>query len=460
MIRFYIGLWASKFLLFLLKIIKKEQDDKPGLLAYRFHKNFMHKINKPEIVIAVTGTNGKTTASHLIAMMYKNLGKKVCYNDWGANQLAGHARCLLDCVTIFNKPKVDVVVLETDELTAHVTFPAMQPNYVVVTNICRDSIRRNANTYHIFRRMQMGVESVPNATLILNADCPISSFLGYNQDNKKVYYGVKGKKDDTKYIADDFAFCPKCYSKIEYVYRQYRHIGQVKCPKCGFKSLESDYLVTKYSKDKKELTMKTSKGSSKFPTVSSSIFNIYNQAAVITLFKEDGYKDSEIKKAIKGVKLPKSRENIEVVNGIEVISLLAKGQNVSACSTVFRELGNEKEDIAIVFLMNEMYGKDEIMETVTWYYETDFEFLNKDHVKQILFAGPRNMDYKLRLKLAGFKDDKYTCIDKDEDLYKYIDYKNVKKVYFLYEVEAVSKALKIKDNFCERIKKEMEENES
>ena len=65
--RFILALWASKFLLFILKLKKAHQDDKPGLLAYRICKNFNEKINKPKLVIAVTGTNGKTTVSSLIA---------------------------------------------------------------------------------------------------------------------------------------------------------------------------------------------------------------------------------------------------------------------------------------------------------------------------------------------------------------------------------------------------------
>ena len=73
--RFYIALWSSKLLLFFLKILKKEKDDKPGLLAYRICKNFNEKINKPDLTIVVTGS-----ASEIF-------GKKIKINELTINAL-------------------------------------------------------------------------------------------------------------------------------------------------------------------------------------------------------------------------------------------------------------------------------------------------------------------------------------------------------------------------------------
>ena len=107
-VKFFLGLWAAKFLMLIYKIRGIEKNDRPGLLAYRFCDNFIKYISKPKLVIGVTGTNGKTTVSSLITDILRLDGKTVSYNDWGANNLAGHTRCLLDAVTIFNKPRKDV----------------------------------------------------------------------------------------------------------------------------------------------------------------------------------------------------------------------------------------------------------------------------------------------------------------------------------------------------------------
>ena len=65
-IRFFLGLWSSKFLLFTYKLKGKEKNDRPGLLAYKFSKDFIYRIDKPKIMIGVTGTNGKSTISSFI----------------------------------------------------------------------------------------------------------------------------------------------------------------------------------------------------------------------------------------------------------------------------------------------------------------------------------------------------------------------------------------------------------
>ena len=128
-VKFFLGLWAAKFLMLIYKIRGIEKNDRPGLLAYRFCDNFIKYISKPKLVIGVTGTNGKTTVSSLITDILRLDGKTVSYNDWGANNLAGHTRCLLDAVTIFNKPRKDVAVIEIDEMTAPYTLPYIKPNY-------------------------------------------------------------------------------------------------------------------------------------------------------------------------------------------------------------------------------------------------------------------------------------------------------------------------------------------
>ena len=50
--RFYLGLWAAKFYLFVQKVFKRSRSDKCGLLAYRFEKNFISHLKKPELGVS------------------------------------------------------------------------------------------------------------------------------------------------------------------------------------------------------------------------------------------------------------------------------------------------------------------------------------------------------------------------------------------------------------------------
>ena len=244
MIRFYLALISSKLLTFIYKLMGNRQDDRPGILAHKICDNFLEKIKKPELVICVTGTNGKTTVSNLVSELLIKDGKTVIYNDWGANMRAGVARCLLDGVTIFNTRKnVDVAVLETDEITSNQIFPLVKPNYIIVTNLFRDSMHRNAHPYFVYNKIN---DYIPKeATLILNADDPLSSMLG--DDKKAIYYSILKQPYETSEtnIVNDFRICPKCHSALKYDFIRYHHIGKVSCPNCDFKSKTADYVGVK-----------------------------------------------------------------------------------------------------------------------------------------------------------------------------------------------------------------------
>ena len=65
-LRFLIALWASKACLRLLRLLKRNATCTPGKIALAIDKKFLGGLRLPETVIAVTGTNGKTTVSNLL----------------------------------------------------------------------------------------------------------------------------------------------------------------------------------------------------------------------------------------------------------------------------------------------------------------------------------------------------------------------------------------------------------
>ena len=67
MFKFYLALWVAKFSSVIFKILAKVSSRKgtnlPGQLALNICPDFLAKVGKPEKIIAVTGTNGKTTTA-------------------------------------------------------------------------------------------------------------------------------------------------------------------------------------------------------------------------------------------------------------------------------------------------------------------------------------------------------------------------------------------------------------
>ena len=63
----------------------------PGRLALKMDPHFIEKFHMPKHVILVTGTNGKTTTSNLIARSLMQAGLKVINNSRGDNLNVGIA---------------------------------------------------------------------------------------------------------------------------------------------------------------------------------------------------------------------------------------------------------------------------------------------------------------------------------------------------------------------------------
>lgn len=455
-IKFYLALWLGKIYLFFLKLLKQEKDDKPGLLCLKIDNNFLDEIKKPKTVIAITGTNGKTTVSNMLAEILIKDNKKVVYNDWGANTRASVTRCLLDSVNIFNKTVVDIAVLETDEITSNDIFPLVKPNYIVVTNLFRDSMHRNANPDYVFDKINNFIPK--DSTLILNADDIISSNLGPN--NKKVLYSIEKQKweKEQKNIVIDKRICPICHNELKYEFRRYHHIGKVHCPVCHFKSLTPNYIATKINLQKETITVNHKDEKTEYKLSNDSIFNAYNTLATITTLRTMGINNNKIIDYLKNQTIVKSRYSSTKINNIEINTIAAKGLNGVAVSHVCNYLSNIKGNIEIIIVIDDTFDNKGGSEAIAWIYDADFEFLNQENIKKIIVGGKRNRDYHLRLLLGGIKEEKIVCVENEQDTYKYLSFNNIDKIFILHEVYYITGARKIKENIIKKIKEDNNAN--
>ena len=89
-IRFILTLWVAKFILLLGKILKKQGSMISGKVAIALHKNFVKYFSNIDFnkTIFITGTNGKSTTTNLIAHTILSSGKSVAVNKEGANMMS------------------------------------------------------------------------------------------------------------------------------------------------------------------------------------------------------------------------------------------------------------------------------------------------------------------------------------------------------------------------------------
>ena len=174
-----------------------------GQIALKICPGVLKRLRLPKTIIAVTGSNGKTSTAELIARALTENGKSVGWNHEGSNQTEGIATLLLRIATFGGKVRRDALVLECDERYARYIFEDVKPSVVVVTNLCRDQLTRNGHPEFISDCIRNAIEaqsaSAP-ACLVLNADDPYVSALvlthrppDTGRDAPALLYGVAGR---------------------------------------------------------------------------------------------------------------------------------------------------------------------------------------------------------------------------------------------------------------------------
>lgn len=459
--RFLISLWAAKTSIPLLKITKHNGTDFPGSLALKICPNFLHFVEKPKQIIAVTGTNGKTTLSNILIDILEQNGKKVLHNKEGSNITSGISTAFIRNCDLTGKIKdCDLAVLEVDERSSARIYKYITPTCIVVTNLFRDSIMRNAHPEYIADFLTNSIP--PESKLILNADDLISCSIA--KENDRIYFGMDKLKSDVsecENLLNDMRICPVCSGKLKYQYIKYHHIGKATCCDCGFSSPEADFFAHNINFD--DMTMYVSEKNHEdisCKLISDSVFNIYNMIAAIATLRQMDMSYENIIIPLENTKVISTRYSREQFGNIGIIMQMTKDKNALACSRNFDYIRSQPGQKELLLMMNCIGVSKTWSENPSWMYDTDFEFIIQDDVSQYVCAGARAYDYKLRLLLAGAPEDKiYVNTDEFEAL-KLLNLKDKEDVYILYGVDGVPLAFKVKEKLKEIVKKGGHLNES
>ena len=448
MLRFLLALIAGKLAVVGCKVLGKVMHrggtNLPGEIALRICPDFLKYVDKPARIVTVTGTNGKTTTNNMIVDVLEKSGHKVLSNREGGNIASGIATCLMKGVSLANRSRYPLAVLEVDERSSLRIYPYVKPDYTICTNLFRDSCMRNAHPHFIFDFIDKALPD--STTLFLNADDIISSRL--KKDNPRIYYAIDRLPEDRTEefnLANDMRICPNCQETLKYEYVRYNQIGKVYCPRCGLKSPAPDFHVTKIDYDSRQISVAHEETEETYPMVSDSIFNIYNELTVVAFLRSFGIARDEIAKALADTNIVDSRYRSEEVNGIRVISTMAKGWIAPAVSVVFdyvRNLPNRKE---IVLMIEDTDYNITSSENLTYMYDTDFEFLNDPLIENIVVVGVRTRDFLLRMLLAGIDRDRIQCTESIEEIPKLMHFDKEIDIHIIYDMHQM-------DNY-ERIRK-------
>lgn len=442
--RFYSTMIIIKIMIKTMKLLGRNATNLPGELALKLCPDILNRIDKPNTIIAVTGTNGKTTVSNMISDVLEDNGYDFINNRFGGNVDTGITSILLKESSISGKPKKNMAVLEVDERSANRIYPYIKPNFLICTNLSRDSFKRNAHTEFIASILDKYIPDDTN--LILNGDDLISSHLKPN--NNKVCFGVSWDENEISVkdnIIKDIVVCPLCDSPLNYDFIRYNHIGRAHCSKCSYGTLPINYDVVERNYTDNTISLNTPSGIEKYKLIGNNITDVYNMTAAISFLRSFGLSYEQVSNSFNNLKIVETRFNSEKINGKQLIINLAKGQNPIACSRACDFVRRHDGNKAVILILEDFYDAKRSTENIAWIYETDFEFLNQNSIKQVIVGGKRSSDYMLRLLMAGIPKEKIFCCENEADTVGFLNYDDIDKIFVLYDLFNTVSLNKIKE---------------
>lgn len=448
---FFFSLFLSKLSVLALRLIGRGATNLPGGIAIFLCKDFLGRIPRPKTIIGITGTNGKTTVANMVEDVLSRCGYDFVCNRTGSNVDTGVASALIANCSWLGRPKKDLAVFELDERSANLTMSYIKPDLMLVTNIFRDSYKRNAHPEFICDFLNKYIpDGVP---MILNADDMMCS--GLKPDNPRVYFSIAkqpGDGEGSRNIVQDVPACPRCGGELQWDFRRYHHIGGAVCKECGFSSPKADYTVTELRET--DMVVDIRGESYTFPLANNSYINVYNSLAAIALLCEHGIEPGTIAQALGSIGISATRYMEEEVNGRKAILHLAKGQNPVACSRAFQNIRDYPGKKAAVLFLDDYFDAQHTVENISWLYDADFEFLADDSVTQVVAAGARHWDVYLRLLMAGAKEERLRHMPETEKAAQALSLGEAEAVFILYDVYTIGLANRVKEQIKQLMAKE------
>ena len=397
----------------------------PGSIALKLDKNILKKMERPQTIICITGTTGKTSTCSTITEIYKEAGIKVGNNLKGSNLKPGVVSLFLENATMTGKTKVQTMVIEVDERYVKEVFKDFIPDYFVINNLSRDQLARNGHFDIVWNDIHNAITS--DIHLILNADDPLIAKFALDHKGSVSYFGMAKNKLSTKnhmgYL--DLGYCPKCHKKLIFDYYHYGNLGYYHCPNNDFKRpsvkyesvLNNNYTFTI---DNQKIKMNN-----------EAIYNVYNLSASYVVARENGIDKTVISKALNNLSLQMKRLDTFKLGKAEGVLLLSKNETPMSYNQSLDFISKQKEDKTVILGFNRVSGRYNLKD-LSWLYDINFELLNDASVKKILCVGPFAKDLALRLKYANIDKKIVTTYTSSDNVIDIIKKQTKGKVYCMF----------------------------
>lgn len=417
----------------------------PGLLVERAAPELIQRLASrlDAGAIVVSGTNGKTTTSRLIARALEGAGYRVVHNRSGSNLMRGIAAALAQDTPQSPLPQGEgqgegdpvrfdphlnplparerkplhpsIGLFEVDEATVPLALPVLRPRAVVLLNLFRDQLDRYGEVDTIARLWRGALEDLPaDCTVALNADDPMVASLGKGLPQRALYYGLEDRSHglSQRERAADFLECLACGVPYQYSLTYYGHLGHYACPSCGWTRPAPAVKSPEAKLDGLNGSTTVVEDPNERITLSLPLPGLYNQynllaaaAGVLAL----GLPLSALVRAVEGFQPAFGRAERFRIEGKDIIMLLTK--NPVGANQVVRLLASIPGRKPMLLALNDLAADGE---DISWIWDADYEGL-QSQIAWAVIAGRRAEDLALRLKYAGCWGEVFPAILNDPE---------------------------------------------
>ena len=368
------------------------------MVALKIDPNILKKIKISGKVLAVTGSNGKTSTVEMIAHILRKNGKIVAFNKEGSNQIQGITTFILENCNFLGKTKSDFFLLEIDERFSKHIFEFIKPTYFVILNLFRDQLTRNVNPEAVFRSINEAFSY--EIILVLNANDPLTACFSSIHKNKVIWFGFQNfasHANDLNNVYDDGKFCPNCKAKLLYKTRFFNHIGIFECENCMLKTPDKiDFCGDSLINNKNV--------SSFFPEFAAESF-FYNLLAAFSSASLLGIDSEKILQSLKNFKTKTMRILKISIQKKSWVLLISKHENSVSYDQSIKVLTDYKEPCS-VFIIIDSISRKYFTNDISWLYDIDFYKLKSEHIKKIALSGKYANDLAACLLIMGIPFEK------------------------------------------------------
>ncbi|MFP1702574.1 MurT ligase domain-containing protein [Gardnerella vaginalis] len=388
----------------------------PGFLARTLGK-------LPYGVVLISGTNGKTTTTRMVASMLRDAGLRVFTNPTGSNFTRGVVAALVQEMPVFGtKLDADIAVLELDEAYAVHFVNQIKPRYSLLLNVMRDQLDRFGEI-DTTAKLLSNVAHATKRVVVLNREDPRISALSKDvlPSCKVKYFGLDESLRSMFPTDDDL----------------HSDLG------CDFNGdsrnlPHADVVLAKVADNKADFLID---GHRKTTSVKlRGVYNVFNAAAASTIVrailadaaKKDAtlakFDDDALMEAISRVTPAFGRGEVIEVNGAPVELVLVKNPIGFRLALASDKPANHDTMIAICDEYAD--GRD-----MSWLWDIDFTCFSGTGVTCV--SGTRAWDMALRLQYDKVAS-RNVNTDLEEDVKTFVngdfssDAKNAKRIYCTY----------------------------